>query len=547
MFDFNGRILKKSQANQYLENGMWTNETFVNLLEKNAEAYPTLTHKDQFRKLNYREMWQEAGAVAAYLYDIGIRKGDRVAIQLPNTLDYIVALFGVARIGGIGILIQTDLDNQTLKDTLQHTEAKVWIVAAYDYSQFSHEGTADISKRLPSLKKVIMQGTSTHIKQDIETFASIRNYARELTEEEIDINQPGPLDPFFMVFTSGTTGVPKGVVHLHANTLCNAYSYGRNFGIDSKQGVLNMAPISHMLGMLPGTLSPVVEGGRLLIIDRFSIKQIMQWIEEEKPSFIIGAPPHVIHIAHSQEIKYYDTSSVKRFNYAGAPIPSSILEKLQMDGGINVGCLFGWSEGLIATATTPSDSIKAVSQTVGSMIPDVEVRLVDDDGGDVLQGEIGEMWARGPGFCAGYYENPEASQKQWDSEGWFHSGDLLKQDEKGRYTFIARADDIINRGGTKIDPKNIEDVLAAHERIERLAVVGAPHETLGQQTVVCIILKNGAKPFSAAELRQFASEKGLAKFQLPDRVEFMESMPTTNSGKIMNKVLRERFQAETQK
>lgn len=208
--------------------------------------------------------------------------------------------------------------------------------------------------------------------------------------------------------------------------------------------------------------------------------------------------------------------------------------------------MFGWSEGFLATATRPDDPLEALSSTVGFAIEGTEVRLVDEDGNDVKPGEPGEMWSRGPNFSAGYYENPTAAHRQWDAEGWFHSGDVLRQDENGRYRFIARADDIINRGGTKIDPKTIEDAIAQHPAVENVVVVGAPDETLGQQTVACVILREGLEPFSLPELRDFLGKQGLAKFQYPDRLEFMTEFPTTHSGKIKKKDLRERFRLEAE-
>lgn len=544
MINFPGRQLTVERANEFMEKGLWTNETFVDMLDQSAKNYPNLLHKDEKRSITYEELWKEVESVAASLYELGFRKGDTIGLQMPNTLDYVVALFGAARIGVVAVLLQIDLGRQALIDSLNKAKAKAWIFPEGFRGQSIYDLAKDVEKEVPSLEKIILQG-DTIITDDVLKFESLRNSGKTLTPVELDENRPGPLDGYVVVFTSGTTGSPKGVVHVHANYLWASRTLASNFGYESEDGVLDLAPIGHQTGMLMGVMATVASGGRMLLLDRFSANRSLKWIEEEKPAFIIGAPPHLIHIANTPNLKSADTSSIKQFIYAGAPVPSTVLETLQTDGGIKVGGMFGWSEGFVAAATKPGDPIDAISKTVGFLLPNIEIRLVDENGNDVKQGEVGEMWGKGPNFCAGYYHNPEAAKQRWDEEGWFHSGDLLRQDENGRYTFIARADDVINRGGTKIDPKSVEDAIASFDGVEMVAVIGIPHETLGQQTVACIVLKEGQAPFSISELRTHLGEHGLAKFQFPDRIEFLKELPMTNSGKIKNKDLRERFSQPT--
>ncbi|GGH76889.1 acyl-CoA synthetase (AMP-forming)/AMP-acid ligase II [Pullulanibacillus pueri] len=543
---FNGCILTEERAQEFLDKGIWKNESFVDVLEKHANLYPDLVHKDENRSLTYAELWNEVQAVAANLYHMGIRKGDTVALQLTNTLDYVVALFGANLIGAAGVSLQVDLGREALVKSINQAKAKAWIITDNYRGQPLYDMAVEVKSSLPSIEHLIIQGTQEDKYSEATTFSSLKTAQKPLTEEELNANRPGPLDKFLLVFTSGTTGSPKGVVHLHANYLWASRVLAKNFGYEAGDGVLDIAPIFHQTGMLAGVMMTIAAGGRILFIDRFSANRVLKWIETEKPGFIIGAPPHVIHVANSPKLAESDTSSVKVFIYAGAPVPSSILHRLQTDGGIKIGGMFGWSEGFVACATKPNDPIEAISSTVGFGLPGLEIRLVDEEGNDVNEGEPGEMLARGPNFSAGYYENPEASHKQWDEDGWFHSGDLLRKDKDGRYAFIARADDIINRGGTKVDPKAVEDVIAALDAVETVAVVGAPHDTLGQQTVACVVLKEDAEPFTHAELRDFLKEKGLAKFQFPDKLEILKELPMTPSGKIKKIVLREQFLVEAQ-
>ncbi|GMA56647.1 cyclohexanecarboxylate-CoA ligase/acyl-CoA synthetase [Alicyclobacillus sacchari] len=546
MFDFEGRTLTRERAQLYIDKGYWTEESFVDVFYNDVKQYPNFVHRDEEREASYEQLWNEIEAVAATLYEMGVRKGDTVALQLPNALDYVVGVFAAARIGAIGVSLQIDLGRQALLTSLQTSRAKVWIIADYFRGQPLYDMAVSLKAELPDLKEIVLQGDPQRAPEGALTFASLRDSGKKLGDTELAANRPGALDAFLMVFTSGTTGSPKGVVHYHANYLWAARAYAKNFGYEPGEGVLCLAPICHQTGMLAGVMMTVAKGGRIMLLERFSAARVLKWIEEYRPTYLVGAPPHVIHVANAPNLKATDTSSVKLFIYAGAPVPSAVLVQLQADSGIKVGCMFGWSEGFLATATRPDDPLEALSSTVGFAIPGTEVRLVDEDGHDVKPGEPGEMWSRGPNFSAGYYQNPTAAHKQWDADGWFHSGDVLRQDENGRYVFIARADDIINRGGTKIDPKTVEDAISKHPSVENVAVVGAPDATLGQHTVACVILREGHAALSLKELREFLAEQGLAKFQFPDRLELMTEFPQTHSGKIKKKDLRERFRLEAE-
>lgn len=539
MFEFRGSILTKERSSEFLKKGIWKNESFIDVLKADVEKSPDLVHKDERQSFTYRQFWDKVEAIAAAFYRMGVRKGDRVALQMPNTLDYVLAIFGASRIGAISVLLQVDLGRKALKESLNQSKSKLWITVDSYRGQPLWQRAMDMQKEVSSLKEVIVQGDVTDIPDALQTFTALKNSGEKLPEDILRENAPGPLDGFLMAFTSGTTGSPKGVVHLHGNYLWAARAYAKNFGYAPGDCVLDIAPIAHQTGMLAGIMMTIVTGGRLVLLDRFSAKRVLEWTEKEKAAFIIGAPPHVTHITNYPGLTHADTSSVKVFIYAGAPVPSVILQRLQEKGGIHVGCLFGWTEGFVATLTRPDDPIEAVSNTVGFAVPGEEMKLVDENGKTVVQGETGEMWSRGPNFCAGYFEFPEAAAKQWDQDAWFHSGDLLRQDEDGRYHFVARADDIINRGGTKVDPKSVEDVLGGFPGVDAVNVVGAPHPTLGMQTVACIVLQQGQPKFGLSELRDYLGEHGLAKFQFPDRLEFFRELPQTESGKPKKKDLKE--------
>lgn len=536
---FPGMALTEERIQHYLSEGYWTDETFVDAMEQNVRERADLRHRDEYRTITYRQLWEESGAVAAALLDLGLKKGDKVALQLPTTLDYVVALLGAVRIGVVAVLLQVDLGRDAVAKSIERSGASAIIVAENYRGEPLAESALSIRNELPGLREVIVQGGDpSGYPDDVMAFEEIRSSGRKLSEAEAAANRPEALDPFVMAFTSGTTGTPKEVLHLHANYVYGDRSYAKLYGHKPGEATLCLAPISHQTGMLVGVWLPIYTGGRMLLMEHFAVSRVLRWMEEEKPTYLVGAPPHVIHVANSPKLKDIDTTNARLFIYAGGPVPSPVLRRLQEDSGITVSCMFGWTEGLGMSITLPDDPIEAISQTIGRPLPGMEVVLVDDHGNPVPTGEPGEMLSRGPSFCAGYYNNPEAAAERWDEEGWFHSGDLLRKDEEGRYTFMGRADDIINRGGTKIDPKQIEDACSEHEAIDQIVIVGAPDPTLGQRTVACVILTEGAKEFSLEELHRFLSERNFARFQLPDQLVFLEEFPTTHSGKTKRKDLR---------
>lgn len=530
VYRFRGMTLREERAKHYLETGVWSHDTFIDVMEHNVRRHGPLVHRDDTSTLTYEALWAQSEAVAAYLYSLGIRKHDKVAIQLPTSLDFLVALFGITRLGAIAVILQADLGRQNILDSLQQCGASIVIATETYQGHPVAETLYSLADDVPGLETVMLAGsggataptaTATSRLRTV-SFDTVKTSGSTLDAQAAADNRPDALDPFVMVFTAGTTGRPRGIVHLHANTLWAARTYARLYDMPDASGTLCLAPVYHLTGFLVGVTLPVVTGSRMLLQSRFAVRRVLRVIANEQPQYIVGAPPHLIHIANEPTLKNLDVSSVRMFFYAGAPVPSDILRQLQADTGWTVGGMFGWSEGFLASATRPDDPVEAINQTVGQAIPGTEVRLVDDDGRDIEPGLIGEVWCRGPNFGAGYYNQPEAAAEKWDDEGWFHSGDLLRQDADGRYAYKGRADNIINRGGTKIDPREVEAVMAKHPSVRFAALIAVPDDTLGHKTHAAIVVSESGSPFAMDELRTFLTQHGLAKYQFPDTLQFYE-------------------------
>ncbi|MCL6516853.1 MAG: AMP-binding protein [Alicyclobacillus sp.] len=528
--------MREAQARAYLAQAIWQEDAFPDVMERWVADRPDETHRDERRRITNAALWRESESIAAGLRTLGIGRGDVVAVQLGSSLDAIAVLIAISRIGAVAALLQVDLGREALRQSLLQAGASVWVVAATHHGQPIAKTAMSLRSQLPELRQVVVAADNPSAVPDgCPSLDEWRQAGLRLSKSDARL-RPGPLDPFIMVFSAGTTGVPRGIVHLHANYLWAVRTYADVYGLKAGDGTLTLAPLYHQTGMLLGAVMPLVRGGRLLLMDRFSAQRTLRWIGEERPRFIVGAPPHLVHLAQSPTLRDADTASVAMFLYAGAPVPSDILRQLQRDTGWRVGSLFGWSEGLLACGTRPDDPVEAVSTTVGRAMPGMEIRLVDEDGRDVPAGETGEVWCRGPSFCAGYFHQPEAAAERWDEAGWFHSGDLFRVDESGRYVYCGRTDDIINRGGTKIDPKVVEAAMLRHPAVAEAALVGVPDATLGRRTVACIVPRQ-EWGVSLEALRGFLAELGLAKYELPDGLRLFDSLPKTVIGTVRRSVL----------
>lgn len=540
MSQFPGRVLSESTARRYLDSGTWSQQTWLDIFEQNVLQHPELTHRDDERTLTHQAWWSASESVAATLVKLGVNKGDRVVIQFPSTLDYLIALFAMVRIGAVAVLLQTDLGPDMTRQSLSTSGAKVWMCVSNYRGEPILEHALKIREHLPELQHIIVLGEANMADGRVLHFEELRDGGEQLDPEESQTRRPTPVDPFVMLFTAGTTGQPRGIVHLHGNSVYAANAYCQRFGLQVGEATLDMAPIYHLTGMLVGVLMPIASGGRIVLLERFAASRALRLIENEAPRYLVGAPPHLIHLAEHPQLTETNTSSVRIYFYAGAPVPPEVLAKLQSDTGWIVGGLFGWSEGFLACSTELTDSPDAISTTVGRPIPGTEIRLVDETGNPLPEdpSSVGEMLCKSPSFAAGYYGDASSAGEKWDAEGWFHSGDLFSKDAEGRYRFRGRRDNIINRGGAKIDPRTVEDACNRHPCIDQSVLVSVADSTLGQRTALGVLPAPLASVPSRAELIQFLTAEGLAKFQMPDEVVSLSDRVTSADGPIPISTLR---------
>jgi acyl-CoA synthetase (AMP-forming)/AMP-acid ligase II len=483
---------------------------------------------------SWGDLRRQAEAFAAALASLGYGPGDCLGVQLPNWPEFCPVVLGAARLGVRPTLIHPPYRAYELEYILGLTEARGLVVPGRYRETDYVELASRVRARLPHLRDVIAArptgGESLSLPDLLARHAG----------EPVRVPEPVPTDVFVLMFTSGTTSRPKGVIHLHANLLTACRAYVEAFRLGPADRWLIVTPFTHLTAFgIPFLTGALAAGGSVALLEAWDPESALDRIERHGITHLVGAPPMLIDLARRPDLSTRRLTSLRFLMYAGAPCPVDFLRRLQAQLGCGLAVFYGWTEGLAHTFTTPEDPLEVTSLTVGRVGAGWEWRVVDDAGGDVAPGGAGEFWGRGPNLSPGYYRQPEFLRERFRPDGWFMSGDIVTRNPDGTFTYVARKDDVINRGGQKIDPREVEELLYQHPRVAHVAVVAMPDDRLGQRSCAFVVPTPGA-PLTLEDLRLFLAEKGLAQYKWPERLELVDSLPMTPTGKIMRYELRAR-------
>lgn len=534
---------------QYESQGYWGKETLLDHLDRTAAATPGQSVLDEFERLGYTEFRDRVDRFALRLLDLGFQKGDRLGVQLPNWIDFLVAVLGSARVGVIPVVIHVPEREAALQYILGLTEARAAVLPAVYRRHDFPAMYASLRSTLPRLRHLFAvygKGPDAAAApldgSGAEPFAAACAGSPLSDAERSRLNERaaavGPNDLFVFLFTSGTTGKPKGVMHTQ-NTLMHCFrQYMRLWDVRPGDGFFSVAPVSHLTAFGIGFHLAVVVGGKIALQDVWSPQRCVELVERERPRFVVGAPPFIVDLARLPDLDGHDLRSVRSFIYAGATCPVEVISALMRRAGWQVTAVYGWTEGHGHTVTAIDDSPEVVARTCGKPIPGSEGKLVGPDGREVPPGGQGEFYGRGPNLFVGYFKNPELTRRAFTEDGWFRSGDIMTTDEHGNYVFLARADDTINRGGVKIDPRELEEALYKHPDVAHAVVVGMPDERFGQRACLFLVPKPSAR-FTLEDVTRFLAGHGVAKYAWPERLQVLDALPMTFTGKIRRNVLRD--------
>jgi cyclohexanecarboxylate-CoA ligase len=519
---------------RFRETGYWLDKTVDQLLTEAVAKAPDKVaivadraDREQAPRLTYKELQRLADRAASSLLRLGVGRGDIVTVQLPNWWEFVVTAFACSKIGAVMNPVMPILRERELVYILNFCQAKVFIVPktyrGFDYAAMAQGMRGD----LPDLKHVIVV--------DGEGEGS---FERTLLASEAGQlpSGLGPDDMAVLMFTSGTTGEPKGVAHTSNSLIACSKALSGRFGLDSSDVLLVASPVGHMTGYAAIVLLSVYLGGTMVLQDVWEAKRGVGLISSEGVTYTAVATPFLSDICEAVKAGAPRPRSLRSFLCGGAPIPSVLVERAASELGLKVCSLWGMTEVLAGTLTEPPRAADKSASTDGRPLEGMEVRIVDLEGRPVPASQSGRLLVRGCQMFKGYYRRPEL--QTFDSEGWFDSGDLAYMDEEGYIRIAGRVKDILIRGGENVPVVEIENLLYKHPAVAAVAVVGFPDARLGERGCAFIVPRPGST-IDLAAVQTYLSDAKMAKQFWPERVEVVADLPRTASGKIQKFKLKE--------
>ncbi|CAN5659260.1 AMP-binding protein [soil metagenome] len=517
--------------------------TVAQILNEHAEAHPDrvfLVFGD--RRLTYGQVDARSSAIAAALHELGVERGDRIALDLPNWPEFVISLFAAAKLGAVIVPLNPRYTVPELQYMLRHSEATVVVCAetfnGVDYLQL-FEG---FLTSLPDLQYVVTVGEEDLWYDDrIYQFEDLESSGEGRQVPDVDIDPAA--DTFAILYTSGTMGKPKGVALTHENLLLTAAATADSIALTSDDLVFGIATVFHVFGLGPGVLGTLIAGAGLVLQEQFEPGAALDLIEKHRVTVHYGVPTVYITEMRENEATRRDLSSLRTGIVAGAPVGDDLMRRIRADLCPNLCVAYSLTETSSTVAMTRvDDSEQKAIFTVGRPLPGNTLRILDLDGTILPEESLGEIAIRGAGVMKGYYRQPGETSHSFDEDGYFLTGDLGMIDEEGYLHIVGRRKELIIRGGFNVYPREVEDRLHAHPGVLDVTVVGLPHEVLGEQVCACILPVEGAI-ITGEEIKDWCRST-LADYKIPDIVRFFDSFPLTGSGKVRRVELARMVSAE---
>jgi acyl-CoA synthetase (AMP-forming)/AMP-acid ligase II len=523
--------LTPAMAARWRRAGLWSDETFAGALARRVRDTPereALT--DGSRRLSYRELAQGIDRMAARLRALGIGEGDVVTIQLPNWPEFALVFFALERLGAVAVTVSVDFRSRELEYIMRFSGSKMFVCCARfrDYDHLAM--AAELQARLPGLACVgVLRGAPRPDMIGLDDVAAANGAPTGFVPLQANADAV-----MRMAFTSGTTGNPKGVMHSHNTTLAAARILNGDLGLGAADVMMIWLPLGLNWGYLT-LVQSVLAGAKAVLIERFRTAPALDLIERERVTYIPSAPASLSALLQEPDIARRDLSSLRLVVSGGASAPLETIRAWRRAAPGVLLELLGMLETGYQSYTRPGDDPEAVAGSVGRPASHMGMKLVDADGRDVPRGAEGDICCDGPSVHLGYHNNPAANAEAFLADGWFRSGDLGRVDAQGNLRIVGRLKEMINRGGKKFFPREIEEILYAHPKVLFAAIVGLPDARLGERNCLCVVPRPGDPP-TLEELLGFLGDS-VAAYKLPERLELFAQFPFTPTGKMQRHAL----------
>jgi fatty-acyl-CoA synthase len=494
-------------------------------------------------RLTYAELDAQVDRLARGLLDLGVGKGEKVGLWMPNVPEWVIAYFAVARIGAVVVPMNTRYKTHEVEYILDNSEATTLFAVdsfvGIDYVSM----IGDVRDRLPNLKHVIIAGEPgpemLRLEEVVDRGAA-RLDDRMLADREAECR---PEENVFILYTSGTTGNPKGAMLSHHNIARNAEQVTEVLKTTQEDVFLLAVPFFHCFGCVMGVAGAITWGASMVPVQVFKAAEALELVERFGVSVLYGVPTmFVLELEENRKGKMdgtnYDIATLRTGIMAGAPCPVEVMKGTMQELHCNVSIAYGLTEASpVITMTRFDDSLERRVETVGRPLAGIEVKIVDDDFQALPTGSAGELACRGYNVMMGYYKMPEKTAEVIDTEGWLYSGDLATVDEEGYVRIVGRKKDMLITGGFNVYPAEIEEYLFTHPKVLNVSVIGVPDDVFGEVAAAYVIPRQGVE-VDSQELVDYCA-KEIANFKVPRYVVVVDEFPMTQSGKIQKFRLRE--------
>ncbi len=531
-------------------------KTFSQVLDKMVEEFPDQT-AIKYTTLNYTRTYSQfrddVDNCARALVSMGVKPGSHVVVWATNVPQWYIAFWAVAKIGAVLVTMNTAYKIHEAEYLLKQSDAHTLILIEgwrdSHYSDIIAELCPELenlkpgehlhSKRLPFLRNII---TVDYRQKGCLTWEEAMQRASKVPVEEIYrlAAAVDPHDVCNMQYTSGTTGFPKGVMLTHHNVVNDGKCIGDRMDLSTADRMMIQVPMFHCFGMVLAMTATMTHGGTILPIPYFTPKPALACINQERITAFHGVPTMFIAMLEHSDFPNTDFSYMRTGIMAGSPCPEAVMnEVINKMNMKEITIVYGQTEASPGcTMSSTDDSIHVRVSTVGRALPEIECKIIDPETGEDLPDNVtGEFVARGYNIMKGYYKMPEATAAAIDKDGWLHTGDLALRTPEGNYCITGRLKDMIIRGGENIYPKEIEEFIYTHNKVQDVQVIGVPDDQYGEEIMACIILKEGEN-MTVDEMKQYIRDH-MAKHKVPKYIDFVESFPMNAAGKILKFKMRE--------
>jgi acyl-CoA synthetase (AMP-forming)/AMP-acid ligase II len=511
--------------------GLWSDATLATALARWVRETPEREAiTDGTRRLTYRELSEGIDRMAARLRALGIGEGDVVTIQMPNWIEFPFVFFALERLGAVAVTVSVDFRSRELEYILRFSGSKMFVCCAR-FRDFDHLAMVEeVRPRLPDLQCIaVLRGAPREGMVSLDDVAAASGPPAGFVPVKTSADAV-----MRMAFTSGTTGNPKGVMHSHNTTLAACRILNEDLGLGADETMMIWLPLCLNWGYLT-LVQSVLAGARAVLLERFQARPALELSERERVTYIPTAPASLTLILQEPDVAQRDLSRLRIVVSGGASAPVETIRAWRRAAPGEFLELLGMLETGYQTYTRPGDDPERVAGSVGRAASHMGLRLVDADGREVAPGEEGDICADGPSVHLGYHNNPSANADAFLADGWFRSGDLGMIGPDGNLRIVGRLKEMINRGGKKFFPREIEEILYTHRKVLYAAIVGIPDPLLGERNCLCVVPRPGEAP-TLDELLAFLGDS-VAAYKRPERLELFTQFPFTPTGKMQRHAL----------